>query len=202
MGWIKATAAARIRKILAISLSAGLLILLCAEAALHWYDEAPKFSLTKIASMNHEADAVLNPPRAVPHPLPPDDLLATLKTPNNFILHHRVSDIPDSVRTAFAKAAEEDTFSMADPQGVWNASDVLSDPPRPRRRLTTVATSGVFCLVFYEHGGIGESNNVAAFRLSSAGVEPVWHAYLHPGVADPAGLRMAVDENSYGAGFF
>jgi hypothetical protein len=109
-----------------------------------------------------------------------DDLRAALRTPSDFTLHRSVSDVPDSVRTAFAKAAQEETFSMADPGGDWEATDVIQDLRRPRRRLSTVAINGAFCLVFYEHGGIVRTNNVAAFRMSYRTAEPVWHAYLEP----------------------
>ena len=95
-------------------------------------DETPKPSLTKIARINDQANALLNPPRPLTKPLP-EDLLAVLKTMNNFILRHRISDIPDSVRTAFAKAAEEETFSMANrevigrPQTLFLVSHELGD---------------------------------------------------------------------------
>jgi hypothetical protein len=152
--------------------------------------------------MTDQANAAIELKNARPlYPLP-DDLLATLVTPNDFNLHHRVSDIPDSVRTAFAKAAEEETFSMAEPGGAWEETDVIRDPRLPQRRLTAVATSGAFCLVFYEHGGIVRSNNVAAFRLSHDGAEPVWHAYLEPSVANPTVLRDAIERKKFREGFF
>jgi hypothetical protein len=128
-------------------------------------------------------------------------LRAALRTPSDFALYRSVSDIPDSVRTAFTKAAQEETFSMADPGGDWESTDVIRDPRLPRRRLTAVAINGAFCLVFYEHGGIGLSNNVAGFRLSQDAAEPVWHAYLKPSVADLAALRDAIDRKELREGF-
>ena len=207
MGSVKGVMATRNLRILGISLIGCSLVFLCAEAVVNWYvrgqDKTLNPSLTKIAGMNDQADAVLNPARPLPKTLP-DDLLTALNRSNEFTLRYKVSDIPDSVRTAFAKAAEEVAFSMAEPKGAWEATDVISDPSLPRRRLYSVATNGSFCLVFYEHGGIGKSNNVAAFRFSSAGVEPVWHAYLDPGVEDSAGLRVAIERNNVfiGAGFY
>lgn len=206
MGPIKGVMATRNLRILGISLIGCLLVFLCAEAVVNWYVRGARQdaqALTKIAGMNDQADAALNPVQPLPKTLP-DDLLAALKRSNAFTLRYKVSDIPDSVRTAFAKAAAEQAFSMAEPKGAWEATDVISDPALPRRRLYTVATNGAFCLLFYEHGGIGKSNNVAAFRFSSAGAEPVWHAYLDPGVVDPAGLRVAIERNNVfiGAGFY
>jgi hypothetical protein len=197
---------ARIVRIISLALIGCLMILLCAEAGVKWYtgrqDEALKPSPTKIAIMTDQANAAIELKNARPlYPLQ-DDLLAAINMPNDFALHYRVSDIPDSVRTSFAKAAEEETFSMAEPGGAWEATDVIRDPRLPQRRLTTVAICGAFCLVFYEHGGIGRSNNVAAFRQSHDTAEPVWHAYLEPSIADPAALRDAIERKRFRKGFF
>jgi|SRR5215471_11576837 len=77
--------------------------------------------------------------------------------PNNFRVHRSVADIPDSVRSAFAKSTNESGFLMADPNGRWEATDVIRDPELPRRRLASVAISGELCLLFYEHRGIGKN---------------------------------------------
>jgi hypothetical protein len=132
----------------------------------------------------------------------PDDLHSALATPGSFSLHHSVSDITDFVRSAFAKAASEEAFSMAEPRGAWEATDVIRDPKLPRRRLTSVAINGAFCLLFYEHGGIGKNDNVVAFRISHDRAEPIWHAYLDPGVANPAGLRDAIGRERVRSGGF
>ena len=93
---------------------------------------------------------------------------------------------------------------MAEPGAKWQSTDVILEPGLPWRRLTAVAASAKVCLVFYERGGIGKSNNVAAFRLYSRGAEPVWLAYLDDPVADPASLAVAIDEKKIygGATFF
>jgi hypothetical protein len=150
--------------------------------------------------------AAIQPPPAVlrdgndqsfadkPHVYPlPDDLLSALRSANGFQVRHTIADIPPLVRAAFAKATHQE-FSMAEPGDKWQSTDVIIEPRLPWRRLTAVAASAKFCLVFYERGGIGKSNNVAVFRLSSRGAEPVWHAYLDDLVADPAGLAVAIDE--------
>jgi len=74
---------------------------------------------------------------------------------------------------------------MAGPNRQWEATDVIRDPQLPRRRLTSVAIGGQFCLLFYEHGGIGKNDNVAAFRISEDHAEPIWHAYVTTDVRNP-----------------
>ena len=89
---------------------------------------------------------------------------------------------------------------MAEPGDKWQSTDVILEPGLPWRRLTAVAASPKFCLVFYERGGIGKSNNVAVFRMSPGGAEPVWLAYLNDPISDPANLAVAIDEKKIYAG--
>jgi hypothetical protein len=132
----------------------------------------------------------------------PEDLLSILGTPGRFRVMRRVSDIPSSVKIAFAeatsKSSQEDVFSMAEPGSwPWSVGDGLLDR-LPRRRLRAVAASESLCLVFYEHGGFAKSDDVAAFRLSSNGARAVWHLSLAPDVATPAELLNAVRAQPYG----
>ena len=126
----------------------------------------------------------------------PDELISALAQPNNFRVYRSVANIPDSVRSAFAKAADENSFLMADPNGRWEATDVIRAPQLPRRRPASVAISGELCLLFYEHGGIGKNDNVAAFRISDH-AEPIWHAYVAHDVANPTALAKALREKGY-----
>lgn len=62
----------------------------------------------------------------------PDDLLSVLETPDRFRIMYRVSDIPNSVKIAFARAtrksSQEDMFSMAEPGAwPWNVGDAIRD---------------------------------------------------------------------------
>lgn len=125
---------------------------------------------------------------------PPADLLRALERPGDFRISHKVSDIPESVRTAFAKAAKLDKFEMAGPGARWQETDVIETPPLPWRRLRSVAISSSFVLVFCERGGFGESQNIAVFRLSGSSAEALWHAYVESPVADPTALRREIEE--------
>lgn len=179
-------------QILGVSLVACLLLAVCAEIAFQLYVKRVARSRTAVAGAN---DAARHLPAA-----PPADLLAALKTPNSFNLRHSVSEIAPEVRTAFARAAGEQNFSMADPGNAWEATDVIMDRRLPRRRLTALAVARGFCLVFYEHGGFAANYNVAAFRTSAGSSELIWHAVLGPAVADAAGLRDAISRNEASGG--
>jgi hypothetical protein len=132
----------------------------------------------------------------------PEDLLSTLETPDRFRITYRVSDIPNSVKIAFAQATQrsthEEAFLMAEPGAwPWNVGDALLDG-LPRRRLKAVAARESLCLVFYEHGGIAKTDDIAAFRLSGDGAAAIWHSSIAHGVASPADLRDAIRGQAYG----
>jgi hypothetical protein len=199
---------ARLIKILRVAFISCFPTVLAVYAAVNWYvgqeDASLKPTSAKIANMTDEANLVLEAKNAVPlYPLP-DDLRAALRTPSDFQVHHKVGDIPESVRMAFAQIVPENAFSMAEPGARWSSTDV-GIPGLPHRRLKAEASGATFCLVFYEHGGIGRSNDVAVFRFSPSGVKTVWHAYIDGGVADPASLSAAIDSDRVdliGAAFF
>lgn len=187
-------------KALAMLSLACLAAVFAASGLFNWYLKRGDDRLKKQLKMSTVADnrpSVLEAKVATP-----EELLSALETPDRFRVTYRVSDIPNSVKIAFAKAnhesTREDVFSMAEPgSGTWNATDVIRDG-LPRRRLKAVAASESLCLVFYEHGGFAKSDDVAAFHLSGDGVRAIWHSSFAPGVANPANLRNAVRGQAYG----
>lgn len=136
----------------------------------------------------------------------PNDLILALESPENFRIMHRVSDIPESVRTAFGKAIQEsgrnEKFSMAEAGAwPWNVSDAIRGG-LPRRRLKAVAASTGHFLVFYERGGFAKSDDVAAFRASGREAYAIWHSSFNYSVANPAELRIAIRGQKYGDAFY
>jgi hypothetical protein len=79
----------------------------------------------------------------------PDELISALAQPNNFRVYRSVANIPDSVRSAFAKAADENSFLMADPNGRWEATDVIRAPNclAGVRRLSLLAENYACCFM-------------------------------------------------------
>jgi len=187
-------------KALATLALACLAIGLSADALFNWYLERSDDKLKKEWATPAFAG---DQPSLLDVRVPtPKHLLSALETPERFRVTYRVSDIPDSVKTAFAEAiqrsTQEEVFSMAEPKAwPWNATDAIREG-LPRRRLRAVAASEELYLVFYEDGGFAKSDDVAAFRLSGNEAHAIWHSFLRPDVANPMGLRVAIRGQAYG----
>ena len=189
----------RFKRLVLLSL-ACIAIVLPAGALFNWYLKEYDDRLKKQVGMLTVADD--QPSLLSVKVATPEDLLSALDTPERFRVTYRVSDIPDTVKIAFAKVTqdptEEGVFSMAEPKAwPWNVGDAIIDG-LPRRRLKAVAASTSLYLIFYEHGGRAKSDEVAVFRLSENGARAIWHSYLAPDVANPADLRNAIRGRAYG----
>lgn len=185
----------------AVALPVAVAVFLIGKAAFDWklrhLDDAAKPSPEKLEELHEHANAVQEQAERRPFNPLPYDLMEALSLPGQFTLYHKVADIPQAVRVAFAEAAGEESFSMADPGGKWEATDVFRDARLPRRRLSTLAIGAGWCLVFYEHGGIAETTNVAAFPMERVRDASAWHAYVEHSVANPMALARAIHEHTY-----
>jgi hypothetical protein len=143
---------------------AGVLCLIAlpiGTAGIHWrlrqLDVGVRPTTAKLESLQDQDNAAqMKADQLREYPLP-DELVSALVKPRNFRVCRSVADVPDSVRSAFAKAADEKNFSMADPNGRWEPTDVIRDPQLPRRRLASAAIGEGLCLLFYARGGIGRT---------------------------------------------
>jgi len=124
----------------------------------------------------------------------PATLRAALQHPNSFISGESTSAIPASVRSAFARMVGDNSFSMAEPMAPWQATDVVSKPALPRRRLERVARSKSFCILFYELGGVGTSHHIVAFQFVGEHVKLAWDGTSLRAIDGPAGLLKAIDK--------
>jgi hypothetical protein len=173
---------------------------LLAYTSFNWYLKVKDRQLTEQLKASNGADdkpSVLDVTVAIP-----EELLSALDKPGDFRVSHRVSDIPDPVKVAFAKATQESTtenkFLMAEPGAwPWNATDVIREG-LPRRRLKSVAINDSLCLVFYEHGGFGKSDDVAVFRVRDNEAQAIWHSNTDPKIVGPADLRNAIQTQTSG----
>ena len=130
----------RIKQVLVVAGILCLLALLIGTAAIYWRlrqrDEALRPTTAKLESLQAVANAAQSKADQLHEYLLPDELTSALAQPNNFRVYRTLANIPDSVRSAFAKAADENSFLMADPNGRWESTDVIRDPQLPRRRLS------------------------------------------------------------------
>jgi hypothetical protein len=190
-----------LRRIVVLAVGLAAAAFLISKAIIDWrlrqFDEATRPSAAKLGELLDQANAAqaqADQPRRYPLP---DDLTRALSKPSQFSLYRKVASVPEAVGLAFAKAADEGSFSMAEPGGKWEATDVIRDTKLPRRRLSSAAIGAGLCLLFYEHGGIGKNDNVAVFRIADGRAEAAWHAYVSHAVVNPADLASALQEKNY-----
>jgi hypothetical protein len=92
----------------------------------------------------------------------------------------KVADLPAGIRKLYTvKGAAH--VAIADPGQKFEATDVITDPDLPRRRLIFAGVAGDRAFIHYEQGGIGHSYLVALFRLKSPDVAVgLWRGYRGP----------------------
>jgi hypothetical protein len=91
---------------------------------------------------------------------------------------HSTKDLPAAVVALCA----DDKGKIADPGQNWNATDAVTDPTLPWKRLIWVAVGGDYYVVHYERGGIDHSFHILVARLPKIDAKPtvVWRALGHP----------------------
>jgi hypothetical protein len=188
---------------------AGLLIvcgaaLLLVYMSFNWYLKRADRRLDEQIRAGYAADESPSP-LDVKVPIP-EELRSALEKPQDFHMGHRVSDITNPVKIAFARAIQgsphDEGFAMAEPGAwPWNATDVIREG-LPRRRLKAVATNNSLCLLFYEHGGLGKTDDIAVFRLHENEARAIWHSTTTADVTGPADLRAAIHGKTYGDGSY
>jgi hypothetical protein len=91
---------------------------------------------------------------------------------------HSIKDLPP----ALVGLCADDRGKLADPGQNWNATDAVTDPTLPWKRLIWAAVDGEYYVVHYERGGIDHSFHILVAKLSKNDAKPtvVWRALGHP----------------------
>jgi mono/diheme cytochrome c family protein len=152
-------------------------------------------------------DARAAQPSPAPHEEPQENpppahhkLSATEKAhllDGDFTLEYKVERLPDSLKSAFARLAKQPEFKMANPGEKFEATDYISDPGLPNRRLIFAGVSKNRYFIHYEHGGIGYHCDVVVFDVNPEGKV----SFLGVGsgrAKDLAQLRAFVSSNAFG----
>lgn len=98
-----------------------------------------------------------------------------------------VRGLPLGVREELQRMFGGSAMAIADPGERFQATDDISDPSLPTRRLGVAGCSQDHCLVYYERGGIAHVWHVVLFYWTPEGTR------VEAGGIAPAGLRT-VDE--------
>jgi hypothetical protein len=98
-----------------------------------------------------------------------------LENSSRFHEVHSTGDLPPGI---VALCADK----IAEPGGNWNATDAISDPTLPAKRLIWAATDGDYYVVHYERGGIAHSFHVLIEKMVKDEVKAkvVWTAMGGP----------------------
>jgi hypothetical protein len=92
----------------------------------------------------------------------------------------KVADLPAGVRTLYTVRGAS-RAAIADPGQKFEATDLITDPHLPRRRLIFAGVAGDRVFIHYEQGGFGHSYLVALFRLKSPDFAVgLWSGYRGP----------------------
>jgi hypothetical protein len=71
---------------------------------------------------------------------------------------------------------------LAEPGQKWNATDAISDPTLPGKRLIWAAVGGEYYVVHYERGGIAHTFHILVAKLTKDDAKPnvLWRAVGGP----------------------
>jgi hypothetical protein len=91
---------------------------------------------------------------------------------------HSTSDLP----VAVVALCTNGVGKLAQPGENWNATDSITDPTLPAKRLIWAATGGEYYVVHFERGGIAHTYHILVAKLASNGSQPkvVWRAVGGP----------------------
>jgi hypothetical protein len=91
---------------------------------------------------------------------------------------HSTKDLPPVV----VALCVDDKGKLADPGQNWNATDAVTDPTLPWKRLIWAAIGSDYYVVHYERGGIDHSFHILIAKLIKNDAKPkiVWRAIGGP----------------------
>lgn len=114
----------------------------------------------------------------------------------DYRISRTVAELPAGIRELYTVKGGS-RIAMADPGERFEATDVITDPNLPRRRLIFAGVTQDRAFVHYEEGGIAHSYIVELFRLEQSGTATgIWHGYCGPAESlDDVRQLMAMDYN-------
>jgi hypothetical protein len=119
--------------------------------------------------------------------LPAEDRRA-LQDSSRFHEVHSTGDLPAAIVALCA-----DDGRLAGPGQKWNATDAITDPTLPGKRLIWAAVDGEYYVVHYERGGIAHTFHVLVATLTKNNTKPkvIWRGVGGP-LKDYAAFLIAL----------
>jgi hypothetical protein len=109
-----------------------------------------------------------------------------------------VRDLPARVRDALQSLFKSDTLEIADPGAPFEATDDVSDPRLPSRRLDVAGCSRDHCLLQYERGGYAHRFYAVLIAVSEKQATVEWAGSTHGAAHDLAELKSVVLQGKAG----
>ena len=98
----------------------------------------------------------------------------------NYKIVQKVADLPTGIRKLYTVKGGS-RVAIADPGEKFEATDYITDPDLPRRRLIFAGVAHDRAFIHYEEGGIAHSYIVELFRLKSPDFAVgLWRGYRGP----------------------
>jgi hypothetical protein len=85
---------------------------------------------------------------------------------------------------------------LAAPGGAWNATDVVTDPLLPGRRLHFAGCNASICVLHYERGGIAHIHEVVTLVRRNGAWTATWMAYGQPAMKDLAAVHALLENRT------
>lgn len=126
------------------------------------------------------------------HAAAPSQALRTHLRAERFTPVTTVGGLPSVVRDGLKQLFGSSTLEMAEPGAEFQATDVVTKPDLPIRRLISAGCSGDHCLVYYERGGIAHTRHVVLFAVAKAEARFEWGGSAPSGLADLDEVKGAV----------
>jgi hypothetical protein len=126
--------------------------------------------------------AVISSGQPAPESPPVPEQLRSHLRAETFVPISTVSALPDPVKTELARLFGTKSLALAEPGAPFQATDVVTDPRLPWRRLVSAGCAADHCLVHYERGGFAHVHQVIVLSREGDRVRFAWG-----GVAGPLG---------------
>jgi hypothetical protein len=150
---------------------------------------ATNAAATPAADAGSKPDPQTAAPESKPKPLKSlKDRQAFLA--DDFKIIRRVSDLPSAIQFMYPPEVKASS-GMANPGEEFQATDFISKPHLPWRRLIFAGIAGDHVFVYHEHGGLAANTQLAFFQVNSDGkAVTLWWAYCYPDAQNLDGLRL------------
>ena len=103
-----------------------------------------------------------------------------------------IRGLPLGVREALQTLFGGFSLDIAEPGAAFQATDVMSTPRLPSRRLVAAGCATDHCIVYYERGGIAHTWQVALFHWAPEATRFEWGGTAAGGLATVEDVRNAV----------